>query len=310
MKVGKGRTRAVLALALGAVLVGVLALASPAAADQHQKRGIPVNQISIQLWNFAAHIGFGSDEATQQRLEDTLARLSEIGYRNVEPFTFNGLTAEEFKALLDKYDLKAPSRHGSVDEATFDQTLADAKVLKQKMVGSGGFAAPGIDTFENTLATSETLNRLGQRSRMNGTGPIYGHNHQPEFRTTHTDPETGEEKTAWQIMVENTERRLVDFQVDTLWATDGGADPVELLNTYPHRISSLHIKDGINVADPANATPVPMGEGEMVFEPILRAAKGKVKYYIYEQDPPFGDPTFDPFASAQAGFDFLSNVRF
>ena len=306
----RGRVKAALALALSALLLGALALAPAANADQHQKRGIPVNHISIQLWNFAAHIGFGSDEATQQRLEDTLARLSEMGYRNVEPFTFNGLTAEEFKALLDKYDLKAPSRHGSMDEATFDQTLADAKVLKQKMVGSGGFASPGIGSLENTLATAETLNRLGERSRKNGTGPIYGHNHQQEFRTTYTDPDTGEEKSAWQIMVENTERRLVDFQLDVLWATDGGADPVELLNTYGKRISSLHVKDGINVAAPQNATPVPLGQGEMEFKPILRAAQGKIRYYIYEQDPPFGDPTFDPFESAQIGFDYLTSVRF
>jgi sugar phosphate isomerase/epimerase len=308
MKVG--RTRAVLALALSAVLVGALALAPPAAPDQHQKRGIPDNQISIQLWNFAAYVGFGTDPATQERLEEVLRRLSEMGYRNVEPFTFNGLSAEEFKALLDKYGLKAPSRHGPLDEATFDQTLADAKVLKQKRVGSGGFGAPGIGSLEDTLATAETLNRLGERSVKNGTGRVYGHNHQQEFRTMYPDPETGEMKTAWQLIVENTNRRLVDIQLDVLWATDGGADPVELLNTYGKRIFSLHVKDGINVADPANATPVPLGEGEMVFEPILRAAKGKVKYYIYEQDPPFGDPTFDPFASAQAGWDYLSTVRF
>jgi sugar phosphate isomerase/epimerase len=310
MKVGSSRARAVLAVALSAVLVGALALAPPAAPSEHQKRGIPDNQISIQLWNFAAYVGFGTDPATQARLEEVLMRLSEMGYRNVEPFTFNGLSAEEFKALLDKYGLKAPSRHGPLDEATFDETLADAKVLKQKRVGSGGFGAPGIGSLEDTLATAETLNRLGERSVKNGTGRVYGHNHQPEFRTTYIDPETGEEKTAWQLIVENTNPRLVDIQLDVLWATDGGADPVELLNTYGKRIFSLHVKDGINVADPADATPVPMGEGEMEFEPILRAAKGKVKYYIYEQDPPFGDPTFDPFASAQAGFDYLSTVRF
>jgi sugar phosphate isomerase/epimerase len=311
MKAWNGRARAVLALALSAVLVGALALAAPAAPQNaHQKRGIPDNQISIQLWNFAAYVGFGEDPATQARLEEVLRRLSEMGYRNVEPFTFNGLSAEEFKALLDKYGLKAPSRHGPLDEATFDQTLADAKVLKQKRVGSGGFGAPGIGSIEDTLATAETLNRLGERSVKNGTGRVYGHNHQPEFRTTYTDPDTGEEKTAWQIIVENTNPRWVDIQLDVLWATDGGADPVELLNTYGDRIFSLHVKDGINVADPANATPVPMGEGEMEFEPILRAAKGQVKYFIYEQDPPFDDPTFDPFASAQAGFDYLSTVRF
>jgi sugar phosphate isomerase/epimerase len=117
-------------------------------------------------------------------------------------------------------------------------------------------------------------------------------------------------KSAWQILVENTDPRYVTFQLDVLWATDGGADPVTLLSRYGDRIFSLHVKDGINVADPANATPVPMGQGEMVFEPILRAAEGHVKYYIYEQDPPFDDPSFDPFASAQAGFDYLDRVRF
>lgn len=310
MKALSRTVRAGVTLILSAILIGMLALAPAGTASEHQKRGIPVNQISIQLWNFAAYIGFGSDPATQARLEETLQRLSEIGYRNVEPFTFNGLTAEEFKALLDKYGLKAPTRHGPTAEATWDETLADAKVLKQKWVGSGGFAAPGIGSFEDTLATAETMNRLGERSVKNGTGRIYGHNHQQEFRTTYTDPADGEEKSAWQIIVENTDPRWVDIQLDVLWAADGGADPVELLNTYGKRIFSLHVKDGINVADPANATPVPLGDGEMEFEPILRAAKGKVKYYIYEQDPPFGDPTFDPFASAQQGFDYLTSVRF
>jgi len=311
-----GRARSLIALVLSAALLLALgvtaggASAGGQASEKELKRGIPVNQISIQLWNFAAYVGFGSDPATQARLEEVLQRLSEIGYRNVEPFTFNGLSAEEFKALLDKYGLKAPSRHGSLNEATFDATLADAKALKQKAVGSGGWAAPGIGSLEDTLATAEAMNRLGERSVMNGTGRVYGHNHQPEFRNTYVDPEDGVEKSAYEILIGHTERRWVDFQLDVLWAYDGGGDPVELLNTYGDRIFSLHMKDGINVADPANATPVPMGEGEIDFVPVLSAAKGKVKYYIYEQDPPFGDPTFDPFASAQKGFDYLSTVRF
>jgi sugar phosphate isomerase/epimerase len=305
--------RVLLALVLSILLVAAGATAGSAsnASEQGKGNGIPKSKISVQLWNFAAYIGFGSDPATQQRLEETLAGLSEIGYRNVEPFTFNGLSAEEFKALLRKYDLRAPSRHGDTTEANWDTHLADAKVLGQKFTGSGGFAAPGIGSYEDTLATAETMNRLGKRSVRNGTGKIFGHNHQGEFRTMYPDPETGEMKSAWQIIVENTDRRYVAFQVDTMWATDGGADPAELLRQYPKRIKLLHIKDGINIADPVNATPVPMGEGEMVFEPILRAAqRAGVRYYIYEQDPPFGDPTFDPFASAQAGWDYLSTVRF
>jgi sugar phosphate isomerase/epimerase len=311
MKAFRG-TRALLALVLSMLLVAAGATAGTASnGGGHGKgSGIPKSKISVQLWTFASYIGFGEEPENQQRLEETLAGLSEIGYRNVEPFSFNGLTAEEFKALLRKYDLKAPARHGDTTEATWDQHLADAKVLNQKYVGSGGFADPGIDSYEDTLATAETMNRLGRRSVRNGTGKIFGHNHQGEFRTMYPDPETGEMKSAWQIIVENTNPRYVAFQVDVLWATDGGADPVELLRKYPKRIKLLHIKDGINVADPADATPVPLGEGEMEFDPIIRAAKkAGVRYYVYEQDPPFDDPTFDPFASAQAGWDYLSTVR-
>ena len=305
-------TRAILVLVLSMALAAAAATAGSASnGGGHGKgSGIPDSKISVQLWTFASYIGFGEEPENQQRLEETLAGLSEIGYRNVEPFSFNGLSAEEFEALLRKYDLKAPSRHGDTTEATWDQHLADAKVLGQKFTGSGGFAAPGIGSYEDTLATAETMNRLGERSVRNGTGKIFGHNHQGEFRTMYPDPETGEMKSAWQIIVENTDPRYVAFQVDVLWATDGGADPVELLREYPKRIKLLHIKDGINVADPANATPVPLGEGEMEFDPIIRAAKeAGVRYYIYEQDPPFDDPTFDPFASAQAGWDYLSTVR-
>ena len=310
MKAYRG-TRAWLALVLSMLLVAAGATAGTASnGGGHGKGpGIPKSKISVQLWTFAQYIGFGEEPENQQRLEEALAGLSEIGYRNVEPFSFNGLTAEEFKALLRKYDLKAPSRHGDTDEATWDTHLADAKVLHQKYTGSGGFADPGIDSYEDTLATAETMNRLGKRSVRNGTGKIFGHNHQGEFRTMYPDPETGEMKSAWQIILENTDRRYVAFQLDVLWATDGGADPVELLRKYPKRIKLLHIKDGINVADPADATPVPLGEGEMDFDPIIRAAKkAGVRYYVYEQDPPFDEP-FDPFASAQAGWDYLSTVR-
>ncbi|HET9739884.1 MAG TPA: hypothetical protein VFP78_17340, partial [Solirubrobacteraceae bacterium] len=43
-----------------------------------------------------------------------LRRLSEMGYRNVEPFTLSGVSAEAYRALLDKYGLKASARHVDV----------------------------------------------------------------------------------------------------------------------------------------------------------------------------------------------------
>ena len=83
-------------------------------------------------------------------------RLAEIGYRGVEPFTFYGWTAERFDALLDGHGLRATSRHGDTNETTWD-------------------AEPGLWSYEDTLETAATLDRLGSRSVRNGTGKIFVH---------------------------------------------------------------------------------------------------------------------------------------
>jgi len=35
-----------------------------------------------------------------------------------------------------------------------------------------------------------------------------------------------------------------------------------------------------------------------------------VRYYVDERDPPFTDPTFDPFTPTQQGFDYLVDVTY
>ena len=64
-----------------------------------------------------------------------------MGYRNVEPFTLSGLSAEDYRALLDEYGLKASARHVDVgtpaNPADIDQIIADNKTLGIKYFGSG-----------------------------------------------------------------------------------------------------------------------------------------------------------------------------
>src|SRR5699024_7267681 len=140
--------------------------------------------------------------------------------QNVEPFgsNFNGYTAEEFRAMVDEIGLKVPSSHYNVAEDTFDATLDYVETLGQRYVGSGGFAAPGInetDTasgYENTLATAATMNRLGERSVEAGLGKFFGHNHDREFTTVYEHE--GEELSAWEILVRETNPEFVTFQLD------------------------------------------------------------------------------------------------
>src|SRR3954449_4396681 len=126
--------RSAIALVALALCVSIGVADTAAAKGGHGTgKGVPDSKISIQLWTFAEYIGFGTDQATIARTEEVFRRLRAMGYRNVEPFTLSGLSATQYRALLDKYGLKASARHvdvGTPENPTdFDQILAENKVL-------------------------------------------------------------------------------------------------------------------------------------------------------------------------------------
>ena len=236
-----------------------------------------------------------------------LAFLSETGYQNIEPYSFHGLTAAQFDALADEYGLKVPSRHMSTNEPPGRRTSPTPSCW-----ASTGpvrrVRAPGIGSYENVLATAETLNRLGERSVKNGTGPIFGHNHPGEFTTRYVDVEgDGTLKSAWQIMVENTDPRYVTFQLDVGWAVVAGEDPVALMEQFGDRIELFHVKDIVDIGLPTERQTT-VGQGEVDWAALFDAAQGQVRQYVIEQDPPAG--AFDPFAFAAESFEYVDCLRF
>jgi sugar phosphate isomerase/epimerase len=319
--VGLAAVMAMLLALIGPSAAGAQGQSSPPKADQANcatGRTVPASKISLQLWTFNRYIergdraaeapagAPGADATRAERLEFVLAFLSEVGYRNIEPYSFHGLTVEEFDALVEKYGLKVPSRHMSTNEANWDANLADAKLLGQRMTGSGGFAAPGIGSYENVLATAETLNRLGERSVKNGTGPIFGHNHNREFTTMYVDAQgDGTLKSAWQILVENTDPRYVDFQLDVGWATIAGEDAAALIEQFGDRISSLHVKDAIVTVPNTQWQQTTIGQGDVDWEAVFEAAQGNVRLYTIEQDPPV-----EPFSFAAESFNYVDCLVF
>jgi len=305
----------------GAQGKGKAAPNKPEQANCATGRTLPVSKISIQLWTFSRYLGGTSftgapagapttGSTAAERLEYVLSYLSELGFRNIEPYSFHGLTAEQFNALVDEYRLKVPSRHMSTNVATWEANLADASLLGQRYTGSGGFAAPGIDTYQNVLATAETLNQLGRASVQNGTGKVFGHNHRLEFTTQYVDAEgDGTLKSAWQILVENTDPRWVTFQLDVGWATVAGEDPVALVEEFGDRIELLHVKDAIVTVPGSGPEAVfqqtTIGQGDVDWASLFAAAQGKVKLYVLEQDPPV-----DPFAFAAESFEYVDCLVF
>ena len=306
MRIGATSRRLTRILAVAALATSIGLASNSAASAQSPDcagRGVPDSKISIQLWTFAEYIGFEEDEATIARTEEVFSRLSEMGYRNVEPFTLSGLSAEDYRALLDEYGLSASARHVNVgtpeEPVDFEQILEDNATLGIKFFGSG--ATPDYETEEEWIAYAEYLNELGELARQQGQ-TLMVHNHNWEFQRVFGD------RTAFDILVEHTDPKNVVFQVDLYWATNGGADPVELLERYGDRVQLFHVKDMAAGTFPGRIEIV--GEGIIDFPAIFAAAQGPVRYYVVEHDPRFDDPTFDPFEAAQKGFDYLDCVTF
>ncbi|NEB06961.1 TIM barrel protein, partial [Streptomyces sp. SID13726] len=139
---------------------------------------------------------------------------------------------------------------------------AYVKTLGQEYVGSGGFPSPGIGGgLENVLATADAMDRLGERSVANGTGKLFGHNHDQEFNTKYEY--NGELTSAWEILVAETNPEYVAFELDTAWAANAGVDVPALIDEYGDRIELLHIKDAVNVNAPGDMRQVALGRGDL-----------------------------------------------
>ena len=182
-------------LLAAAVAIGVgLAVAGPANAGgrghDRDGRGVPTSQISVQLWTFAEYIGFGTDAATIARTEEVFRRLRAMGYRNVEPFTLSGLTAEQYRALLDKYGLQGVRRatstsarrrrRSNIEPDHRREPDARDQVLRLRRARRASYA-----TEAEWVAYAKYLNEIGEQARRAGQ-TLMVHNHNWEFEQVST----------------------------------------------------------------------------------------------------------------------------
>ncbi len=212
--------------------------------------------------------------------------------------------------MFRSYKLQAVGDHGSLDPATFDARLDQAKTLGLKYVGSGGWPPPGnMDTLENALAIAKNLNEVGKKAGARGL-KVYGHNHDAEFRTKLPYDVNGDGVTemvpAIEVVMLNTDPRYVTFEIDVHWAYEGlghehFGDLVYFLHKYRNRIAMLHVKGtAANGAITDVGTPSDITDWKSVFR---AASKVDIYHFEYDLAP-------DPVASAENGYRFLTRIRF
>lgn len=185
-------------------------------------------------------------DVTGTDLEGTLKKVAEIGYRYVEFAGFFGHSAEEVKAMLDRYGLIVSGTHSGLGDLDAD---FEGTVKYHKTIGNTNYIVPGAPTW-TAAELDETIEKLNKYQPMleaEGIRLAY-HNHDGEFKPN----------ADGQIPHEEMERRTnIDFQIDTFWAFVAGKDPVEVITRLKDRVHVIHLKDGLR-----NGHGYALGEGE------------------------------------------------
>jgi sugar phosphate isomerase/epimerase len=242
-----------------------------------------------------------------------LRTLSQQGYTEVETAGHYGWTAKQYRAVLDRYGLRAASGHDGPDvnspgwETDYPKSLEYAKELGQKYTGFAWHPGPHTETQYKFLA--EQFNKAGAIAKSYGLQFFY-HNHDFEFSNKQADGET----PLYDILLEETEADLVKFELDLYWIVRGGENPLAYLSSDPSRWPLYHVKDKTWKDRPGEEDWEDVGPGAIDFPDIFAAGQGRRldKHFIIEHDWPLLSHPDDPnaeYKTAQAGVDYLRAVR-
>jgi len=242
----------------------------------------------------------------QKDLPGTLKFIREVGYTDVESAGFYGLTAVDFRKELDKAGLNCTGMHSGDDNrfrTKLDEIIAEANAIKPDYVLSPWVQEQRRQNAEGCKRIAAEFNEWGKKLQAAGFRFAF-HNHDAEFKPIG-------ETTAMDILIQETDPSLVDFELDVFFAKRVGIEPADYLRKYPGRFKLVHLKEIAKGVKLGEFTPlpddacVPMGEGQIDWPKTLAAAvETGVKYY-YVEDESEAAPE-----NIKKTFAYLKSVRF
>lgn len=251
------------------------------------------NPFGLQLYTLRDVIG---DDP-----EGVIRQVAEFGYKQIESYEgqmgmYWGMGNTGFKQFLDDLDLTMISSHANVFQ-DFQRKADEAAEI-----GVEYLVCPWIgpqDTLDEYREMADQFNEIGQVAQNAGIKFAY-HNHAYTF-------EELEGEIPQDVLMQNTDPDLVEYQMDIYWVVAGGHDPAEWIQKYPGRFTSSHVKDLINGDDPESTV---LGTGTIDFPSILNLAKENgMEYFIVEQEAYTGTTPIDAVrdnAEYMRGLDIIS----
>jgi sugar phosphate isomerase/epimerase len=225
----------------------------------------------------------------------TLKQLSDMGYRHVEHANyvnrkFYGWSVSEFKKILNGFGMSMPSGHTVLDAKHWDAskkdftiewkyTVEDAAAMGQSFVISPWLEESKRKSMGDLKSFMEVFNRSGEFCKKFGMKFGY-HNHDFEFS------EKVEGKVLYDIILAETDPNLVMQQLDIGNMLNGGGKALEVMQQYPGRFESMHVKDEIKATEghePFESTI--LGKGVVPIKAIIDLGRASgTKHFIIEQE--------------------------
>ena len=268
---------------VAAAAVGALRLALPRGAAAEFRRLQPVG---LQLYTVR--------DLMKADFEGTLAAVAKAGYREVEFAGYFGRTPEQAKAALKQAGLKAPSAHVPLPATDDDWS---ATIETADAIGLDYLVVPSVPNgSKTTLAEWQDLakrfNRLGEATRKKGIQFAY-HNHEYEFALTGG-------RLPYDVLLEGTNKELVQFEMDIFWIRRGGQDPLAYFKKWKGRFPMVHVKDMT-----LDGRMVDVGAGTIDWKSIYAARhEAGIRHWFVEHDEPQ-----DPMGSLATSYRYMSKLE-
>ncbi|WP_439582765.1 sugar phosphate isomerase/epimerase family protein [Dyadobacter bucti] len=273
----------------GAAALGALAMTSIAKAENFLtgETADPnkIKSVGLQLYSLK--------DVLENDLKGVLERVAKAGYKEVESYPgkkghYYGLQPKEFSAMLNGMGLKLVSSHfgsgtregkaESWQQATmlvkFDELVEKAGETGQEYLTCSWMDKSLRGSADDLKRTAELFNTVGEKCKKGGLQFAY-HNHAFEF-------EKVGESMIYDFMLDNTDPKLVQWEMDIFWLVAGQHDPAAYFKKYPNRFPLGHVKD-MDKLDKKKNTEI--GNGSIDYTEILKAGKkAGMKHFIVEQE--------------------------
>ena len=272
--------------------VKTLATAGVAIAVPHARRTTHdarrLDKVGIQLYTVR--------DQMKADFEGTLAHVAEIGYKEVEFAGYFDHTPADVRAILDRHGLSAPSTHIALGEIdAWKASLDTAKAIGHEYIVVPWIPQEKRLTLDGWKNVAGVFNRAAQLAHDAGLQFAY-HNHDFEFPKL-------EGQVPYDVLLQSTDPKLVQLEIDLYWITKGGQDPLNYFSRWPGRIPLVHVKDSAGAPE---HKMVDVGQGKIDWKRIFaKKEQSGIKHFFVEHDQP---P--QPFQDVAVSYRYLSQLEF